>query len=90
MNNYIVDDIILECMLCHQSLGMCNVSDPYPLHCLRYWTNTFFKAVGVRCCLQTYNLNINLEVMGLVLGQSWMVVSIYRRYPVLFRSFFPL
>ena len=25
------------------------------------------------CCLQTYNLNVKLEGMGLVLGQSWMI-----------------
>ena len=30
----------------------------------------------VCCCLQTYNLKVNLEEMGLVLGQSWMVVPI--------------
>ena len=35
--------------------------------------------MGVCCCLQTYNLNVNLEGMGLVLGQSWMVVLINRR-----------
>ena len=23
--------LTLECMLCHQSLGVCEVSDPYPL-----------------------------------------------------------
>ena len=47
-----------------------------PLHCLRY---TFFNYLGVCCCLQTYNLNFKLERMGLVLGQSWMVVPINRR-----------
>ena len=31
------------------------------------------------CCLQTYNFNFNLEGMGLVLGQSWMVVLINGR-----------
>ena len=30
----------------------------------------------VCCCLHTYNLNVNLEEMGLVLDQSWMVVAI--------------
>ena len=33
----------------------------------------------VCCCLQTYNLNVNLEGIGLVLGQSWMVVPINGR-----------
>ena len=33
----------------------------------------------VCCCLQTYNLKVTLERMGLVLGQSWMVVPINRR-----------
>ena len=28
--------LTLECMLGHQSQGVCEVSDPCPLHCLRY------------------------------------------------------
>ena len=48
--------------------------------------NTFFEILrethsltaGVCCCLQTYNLNVNLEGMGFVLGQSWMLVPINR------------
>ena len=33
---YIVYSILtLECMLGHQSLGVCEVSDPYPLYSLR-------------------------------------------------------
>ena len=35
--------------------------------------------MGVCCCLQTYDFNFNLEVMGLVLGQIWMVVLINGR-----------
>ena len=31
--------------------------------------------MGVFCCLQTYNLNVNLEGMGLVLGQSWIPIN---------------
>ena len=34
--------------------------------------------MGVCCCLQTYDFNFNLEGMGLVFGQSWMVVLINR------------
>ena len=34
--------------------------------------------MGGCCCLQTYNLNVNLEGMRLVLGQRWMVVLINR------------
>ena len=34
------------------------------------------------------SLNVNLEVMGLVLGQSLLVVLIiYRRYPVLYSHY---
>ena len=33
---YILHILTLECMLSHQSLGVCEVSDPYPLHCLGY------------------------------------------------------
>ena len=33
---------------------------------------------GVCCCLQTYNSNVNMKGMGLVLGQSWMVIPINR------------
>ena len=36
--------LTLECMLGHQSLGVCEVSDPYLLHCLR---NTFFNVFVV-------------------------------------------
>ena len=43
---------------------------------------------SVCCCLQTCNLN--WQLMGLVLGQSWMVVLIFGDYPVLSRSIFPL
>ena len=32
----------------------------------------------VCCCLQTYNSNVNFEGMGVVFGQSWMVVPINR------------
>ena len=35
--------------------------------------------MGVCCCLQTYDFNFNLEGMGLVLGQSWMVLLINGR-----------
>ena len=30
------DILTLECMLGHQSLGVCEVSDPYPLYSLRH------------------------------------------------------
>ena len=36
---------------------------------------TFKKAVGVCCCLQTCELIVNMVVIGLVLGQSLMVIS---------------
>ena len=38
--------------------------------------------MGVCGCLQTYDFNFNLEGMGLVLGQNWMVVLI--NGPILF------
>ena len=31
--------------------------------------------MGVYCCLQTCNSVVYVVVMGLVLGQSWMVIS---------------
>ena len=31
--------------------------------------------MGVCCCLQTYNVDVSMVVMGLVLGQSLMVIS---------------
>ena len=31
--------------------------------------------MGVCCCLQTCNSFVYVVVMGLVLGQSWMVIS---------------
>ena len=68
------NSLTLVCILSHQSLGVCEVSDPYPLHRLRYLEKQITCA---SCCLQICNSNINLEGMGLVLGQSWMVV--YRR-----------
>ena len=59
-------------MLSHQSLGVCEVSDPYPLHCLR---NTFFNYLrvfvdvykhimycDVRCCLHIHSV-VNVLVM---------------------------
>ena len=33
-----------------------------------------FLAEGMCCCLQTYNSVVNMEVMGLVLGKSLMVI----------------
>ena len=36
--------------------------------------NTFLIAVGVFWCLQICNLVVNMVVMGLVLGQSLMVI----------------
>ena len=35
----------------------------------------YFLAVGVCCCLQTRNSIVYVVVMGLVLGQSLMVIS---------------
>ena len=43
---------------------------------LKNENKTIFKlAVGVCCCLQTCNSVANMLVMGLVLGQSLMVIS---------------
>ena len=36
------DILTLECMLGHQSLGVCEVSDPYPLYSLRYLEKHIF------------------------------------------------
>ena len=40
------DILTLECMLGHQSLGVCEVSDPYPLYSLRY-LDTYFNYLWV-------------------------------------------
>ena len=37
---------------------------------------TFKLAVGIYCCLQTYNSVVNMLVMRLVLGPSLMVISV--------------
>ena len=51
---------------------------------------TCFKlAVGVCCCLQICNSVVNMVVMGLELGQSFMVVPT-ERYPLMSRGIFPL
>ena len=31
--------------------------------------------MGACCCLQTYNLNVNLKGKGLVVGQSWIQIN---------------
>ena len=61
-----------ECTFGHQSLGVCEVSY-YLLVCLRYPEK---HVKDVCCCLQTYNSVVYVVVMGLVLGQSLMVISI--------------
>ena len=38
------DILTLECMLGHQSLDVCEVSDPYPLYT---WRNTYFNYLQV-------------------------------------------
>ena len=56
----------------HQSLGVCEVSYTYLLGCLRYREK---HVKDVCCCLQTCNSVVYVVVMGLVLGQSLMVIS---------------
>ena len=52
----------------------CEISDTYPLGRSRN-TNLILQLAGcVNGCLQTCNLNVDMEVMGLVLGQIWMVI----------------
>ena len=51
----------------------------------------FYLAVGVCCCLQTCNSVVNMLVMGLVLGQSLMVISTMGIYLVILcKSISPL
>ena len=71
--NYIVyKHLNTECAFGHQSLGVCEVSYTYLLGCLRYQE----KHVKDVCCyLQTCNSIVYVVVMGLVLGQSLMVIS---------------
>ena len=50
---FFTDILTLECMLGHQSLGVCEVSDPYPLYNLRYLEkHILLLSAGVCCCLQ--------------------------------------
>ena len=55
-----------------QNLGVCEISYTYLLGCLRYQEK---HVKDVCCCLQTYNSVVCVVVMGLVLGQSLMVIS---------------
>ena len=54
------------CTFGHQSLGVCEVSYTYLLVCLR---------LLCKRCIQTCNSVLYVVVMGLVLGQSLMVIS---------------
>ena len=56
----------------HQKVGFCEF---YLLGCLRYGEKHILITVGVCCCLQICNSVVNMVVMGLVLGQSLMVIS---------------
>ena len=50
---YITLILTLECMLGHQSLDVCEVSDPYPLYSLRYLEkHILLLLAGVCYCLQ--------------------------------------
>ena len=62
-----------ECTFSYQSVGVCEVSYTYLIGCLRY-REKYVK--DVCCCLQTCNSDVYVVVMGLVLGQSLMVISI--------------
>ena len=55
-----------------QSLGVCEVSYTYLSGYLRYKEK---HVKDVCCCLQTCNSVVYVVVMGLVLGQSLMVIS---------------
>ena len=47
------DILTFECMLGHQSPGVCEVSDSYPLYSLRYLEKHILKLpVGVCCFIQ--------------------------------------
>ena len=61
-----------ECMFGYQSVGVFEVSYTYLLGCLGYQEKHVKDAC---CCLQTYNSVVYIVVMGLVLGQSFMVIS---------------
>ena len=57
-----------ECTLSHQS-SVCEDTDTYLFGCLRYTEKhgkdilISYLAVGVCCCLQTFNLGVNMAVM---------------------------
>ena len=50
----------------------------------------FQLAVGMCSCLLTCNSVVNMLVMWLVLGLSFMVISRYHGYPVIRKSISPL
>ena len=54
------------------NVGVCEVSYTYLLGCLRYGEK---HVKHVCCCLQICNSVVYVAVMGLVLGQSLMVIS---------------
>ena len=54
------------------AIGVCEVSYTYVLGCLRYQEK---HVKDICCCLQTCNSVVYVVVMGLVLGQSLMVIS---------------
>ena len=58
-------------LLAIKSVGVCEVSYTYLLGCLRYREK---HVKDVCCCLQTCNSVVYVVVMGLVLGQSLMVI----------------
>ena len=61
-----------ECTFGYQSIGVCEASYTYLIGCLRYREK---HVNNVCCCLQTCNSVVNVPVMGLVLGQTLMVIS---------------
>ena len=74
----------------HENLCFFEVSDTYLLGCLRYrekHVKYILIAVGVCCCLQIFNSVVNMQVMGLVLGQSLMVIPT-KCYPLMSRSIY--
>ena len=71
--NYIVyKHLNTSALLAIKAYGVCEVSYTYLLGCLRYREK---HVKDVCCCLQRCNSVVYIVVMGLVLGQSLMVIS---------------
>ena len=70
------------CTFGNQCVHVCEVSYTYCTRVFKILRETCKRlAVGVGCGLQTCNSVLKVLVIGLILGQSLMVIYIYHGYP---------